>query len=78
MSPLKLLAVQDEIQDTRRSVERLPENLPELEAERALQMVKRKLSSRLSPEADVRRLSLEAMDEGNLSRMYAGTLQPLS
>jgi FATC domain len=50
-----------------------PENLPEPEADRALQMVKRKLSSRLSAEADVRNLIFEATDEGNLSRMYYGT-----
>jgi len=48
------------------------ESLPEMEADRAIQLVKRKLSSRLSAEADVRRLILEAIDEGNLSRMYCG------
>jgi FATC domain len=65
--------VQQEMQgEARKSSERLSESLPELEADRALQMVKRKLSSRLSAEADVRRLILEATDEGNLSRMYCG------
>ena len=51
---------------------KVSESLPEAEADRAIQMVKRKLASRLSTEADVRRLILEATDEGNLSRMYCG------
>lgn len=41
-------------------------------ADRAINVVKRKLASRLSPEADVRRLVLEATDVGNLSRMFNG------
>jgi phosphatidylinositol kinase/protein kinase (PI-3 family) len=53
---------------------KVPESLPESEADRAIEMVKRKLTSRLSAEADVRRLILEATDEGNLSRMYCGML----
>jgi phosphatidylinositol kinase/protein kinase (PI-3 family) len=48
------------------------ESLPESEADRAIQVVKRKLSSGLSAEADVRQLIFEATDEGNLSRMYCG------
>lgn len=67
-------AVQKEMQtETSKASGNPPESLPELEADRAIQMVKRKLSSRLSSEADVRRLILEATDEGNLSRMYCGT-----
>lgn len=54
------------------------ESLPEMEADRAIQLVKRKLSSRLSAEADVRRLVLEAIDEGNLSRMYCGKFDSFS
>ena len=52
---------------------KLAESVSEAEADRAIQMVKRKLASRLSAEADVRRLILEATDEGNLSKMYCGT-----
>ena len=58
--------------ETTKASGKLPESLPESEADRAIQMVKRKLASRLSAEADVRRLILEATDEGNLSRMYCG------
>jgi FATC domain len=59
--------------ETSRTSAKQSESLIESEADRALQLVKRKLSSRLSPEADVRRLILEATDEGNLSRMYSGS-----
>lgn len=58
--------------ETNRSSTKQPDNIPEMEADRAIQVVKHKLSSRLSVEADVRRLILEATDEGNLSRMYCG------
>jgi FATC domain len=58
--------------ETTKASGKRPESLPEVEADRAIQMVKRKLASRLSAEADVRRLILEATDEGNLSRMYCG------
>ena len=58
--------------ETAKASGKLPESLPEAEADRAIQMVKRKLASRLSAEADVRRLILDATDEGNLSRMYCG------
>jgi hypothetical protein len=65
--------MQQEMQgETTKTAERQTDTLPEAEADRAMQMVKRKLSSRLSAEADVRRLILEATDEGNLSRMYCG------
>jgi hypothetical protein len=70
---LKKWTVQQEMHgETGKASGKLPESLPELEADRAIQMVKRKLASRLSTEADVRRLILEATDEGNLSRMYCG------
>jgi len=66
--------MQQEMQgETSRTSVKQSESLVESEADRALQLVKRKLSSRLSPEADVRRLILEATDEGNLSRMYGGS-----
>ena len=69
-------SVQQEMQgEATKTSGKLPESLPEAEADRAIQIVKRKLSSRLSAEADVRRLLLEATDEGNLSRMYHGTKQ---
>jgi hypothetical protein len=70
-----MLEVQQEMRgaNTKMSGKR-PESGPEMEADRAIQLVKRKLSSRLSAEADVRRLILEATDEGNLSRMYCGIL----
>jgi phosphatidylinositol kinase/protein kinase (PI-3 family) len=58
--------------ETTKTARRQTDSLPEAEADRAIQTVKRKLSSRLSAEADVRRLILEATDEGNLSRMYCG------
>jgi hypothetical protein len=75
LSPLKKLAVQQEMQSPKTKMsEKQPESGPEMEADRAIQLVKRKLSSRLSAEADVRRLILEATDEGNLSRMYCGKL----
>jgi len=64
--------------ETAKASGKLPESLPEAEADRAIQMVKRKLASRLSAEADVRRLILEATDEGNLSRMYCGINPELS
>jgi phosphatidylinositol kinase/protein kinase (PI-3 family) len=57
---------------TNKTSTRASDSLPEMEADRAIQLVRRKLSSRLSVEADVRRLILEATDEGNLSRMYSG------
>jgi len=66
-------ALQQEMQNPEAKAHgRHSESLPDLEADRAIQMVKRKLLSRLSAEADVRRLILEATDEGNLSRMYCG------
>lgn len=66
-------ALQQEMQNEETNAPgRQNENLPEMEADRAIQMVNRKLSSRLSAEADVRRLIIEATDEGNLSRMYCG------
>jgi phosphatidylinositol kinase/protein kinase (PI-3 family) len=66
--------MQQEMQgETSKSSTKPSESLPEMEADRAIQVVRRKLSSRLSVEADVRRLILEATDEGNLSRMYSGT-----
>jgi len=78
ISPLKLLAMQQEMQSTTTKLSgKQPESVPEMEADRAVQMVKRKLSSRLSAEADVRRLILEATDEGNLSRMYCGMPIPI-
>ena len=58
--------------ETTKGSGKTPDSLPESEADRAIQIVKRKLSSRLSAEADVRRLIIEATDEGNLSRMYCG------
>ena len=65
--------VQTEMQgETTKTMGRQTNSLPEAEADRAIQTVKRKLASRLSAEADVRRLILEATDEGNLSRMYCG------
>lgn len=64
--------------ETGKASGKLPESLPEAEADRAIQTVKRKLASRLSAEADVRRLILEATDEGNLSRMYCGNNPKLS
>jgi IS30 family transposase len=65
--------VQQEMQlDTTKASAKRATTFSEAEADRAIQMVKRKLSSRLSAEADVRRLILEATDEGNLSRMYCG------
>jgi FATC domain len=65
--------MQQEMQgEATKTAGRQTDTLPEAEADRAIQMVKRKLSSRLSAEADVRRLVLEATDEGNLSRMYCG------
>jgi phosphatidylinositol kinase/protein kinase (PI-3 family) len=68
-------ALQQEMQNQEAKVPgRSNESLPDMEADRAIQMVKRKLSSRLSAEADVRRLILEATDEGNLSRMYCGKI----
>lgn len=69
-----MLAMQQEMQSaTTKMSGKRPESGPEMEADRAIELVKRKLSSRLSAEADVRRLILEATDEGNLSRMYCGT-----
>lgn len=68
-----MLAMQQEMQSaTTKMSGKMPESGPEMEADRAIELVKRKLSSRLSAEADVRRLILEATDEGNLSRMYCG------
>ena len=68
-------ALQQEMQNQETKTHgRQDDSLPDMEADRAIQMVKRKLSSRLSPEADVRRLILEATDEGNLSRMYCGII----
>ena len=70
-----MLAVQQEMQGTTAKMSgKQPESGPEMEADRAIQLVKRKLSSRLSAEADVRRLILEATDEANLSRMYCGAV----
>jgi len=58
-------ALQQEMQNPEaKAPGRHSESLPDLEADRAIQMVKRKLLSR--------RLILEATDEGNLSRMYCG------
>ena len=75
ISPLKMWALQQEMQNQEAKVPgRSNDSLPDMEADRAIQMVKRKLSSRLSAEADVRRLILEATDEGNLSRMYCGKI----
>jgi hypothetical protein len=54
------------------------DSLSEAEADRAIQVVKRKLSSQLSAEADVRQLIFEATDEGNLSRMYCGKTNPVT
>jgi phosphatidylinositol kinase/protein kinase (PI-3 family) len=64
--------LQQDMQAMTKMSEKQPESGPELEADRAIQLVRRKLSSRLSAEADVRQLILEATDEGNLSRMYCG------
>lgn len=73
ISPLKMWTLQQEMKNEETNAPgRQNENLPDMEADRAIQMVKRKLSSRLSAEADVRRLIIEATDEGNLSRMYCG------
>jgi serine-protein kinase ATM len=73
VSPLKLLSVQQDAQDgPGNKTTSKTETVAESEADRAIQVVKRKLASRLSAEADVRRLILEATDEGNLSRMYCG------
>jgi len=70
---LKKGTVQEEIQGEDKNVSaKQPESLPGSEADRAIQMVRRKLLSRLSPEADVRSLIFKATDEGNLSRMYSG------
>jgi hypothetical protein len=70
---LKLLQVQQELQRETTDLTAAENNLEELSnADRAINVVKRKLASLLSPEADVRRLVLEATDTGNLSRMFHG------
>jgi len=75
ISPLKMWALQQEMQNEETNAPgRQNEILPEMEADRAIHMVKRKLCSRLIDEADVRRLIIEATDEGNLSRMYCGII----
>jgi hypothetical protein len=70
---LKLLQVQQELQRETADLTAAEKDLEELSnADRAISVVKRKLASLLSPEADVRRLVLEATDMGNLSRMFHG------
>jgi hypothetical protein len=73
ISPLKLLQVQQELQRETADLTAVERDLEELSnADRAINVVKRKLASLLSPEADVRRLVLEATNTGNLSRMFHG------
>jgi len=75
ISPLKKWGLQHEMRrETTNVSAKVPETGPEAEADRAIQVVKHKLGSRLSAEADVRRLIIDATDEGNLSRMYCGTV----
>ena len=74
ISPLKLLQVQQELQRESADLAATEDDLEELSnADRAINVVKRKLASLLSPEADVRRLVLEATHMENLSRMFHGT-----
>jgi FATC domain len=63
---------QDEQADLTRTDEKPETTYSEAEADRAIQMVRSKLSSRLNVEADVRRLVLEATDPYALSKMYGG------
>ena len=76
---MKQYALQQDLhgEDRNNGFKKQHESFPEAEADRAIQVVKRKLSSRLGAEADVRQLVLEATDEGNLSRMYFGNNRAL-